>query len=490
MAAWPAQRSPSLASLYQKIYREEAETGNLWSALLAEVAASRGSSLPARWLLVLGDRESGKTTLLAKLQGNEDPKKGSGLEFGYIEVRDDESEEAVLLSHAVLDGDPAHANLLQFALTAENYRQTTVVVCASMARPWAVLDQLTKWLTILQDHVDQLELSADQVHQFRQETLTGWESYTEPGPDFSAGFRSLGSPGAEEQFPLTDLSPVAGGGDELPGTATLARNLGLDLVVVLTKTDSMPSLEAEHGFTDQHFDFIQQAVRRFCLTYGASLFYTSVKEDKNCDLLYKYLVHRNYQFPFSTPALVVERDAVFIPAGWDSPAKISILLENLFRFRPDQPYNEVIRSPFAGQPGREGRQVREAEVVAEQEQDFLARIAPFLQQESHQERPLSSRLLHSPESVLKTPERRVVGSPGVHSALKRSEFGPGKNPNDGAISNFFHALLNKKTGTGAGGNPAPPALHKEAQLAEQAGRTQITNLVEAESVKLHAESQS
>ena len=39
----------------------------------------------------------------------------------------------------------------------------------------------------LQDHVDQLELSADQVHQFRQETLTGWESYTEPGPDFSAG---------------------------------------------------------------------------------------------------------------------------------------------------------------------------------------------------------------------------------------------------------------------------------------------------------------
>lgn len=53
---------------------------------VSEVAASRGSSLPARWLLVLGDRESGKTTLLAKLQGNEDPKKGSGLEFGYIEV--------------------------------------------------------------------------------------------------------------------------------------------------------------------------------------------------------------------------------------------------------------------------------------------------------------------------------------------------------------------------------------------------------------------
>ena len=36
-----------------------------------------------------GDNESGKTTLIAKLQGNEDPKKGSGLEYAYIEVRDE-----------------------------------------------------------------------------------------------------------------------------------------------------------------------------------------------------------------------------------------------------------------------------------------------------------------------------------------------------------------------------------------------------------------
>jgi hypothetical protein len=30
---------------------------------------------------------AGKTTLVAKLQGNEDPKKGSGLEYSYIEIR-------------------------------------------------------------------------------------------------------------------------------------------------------------------------------------------------------------------------------------------------------------------------------------------------------------------------------------------------------------------------------------------------------------------
>ena len=253
------------------------------------------------------------------------------------------------------------------------------------------------------------------------------------------------------QFPLSDLSPceektsLADGLEE----GVLVRNLGLDVVVVLTKSDAMTQLEAEHGLTDQHFDFLQQAVRKFCLTYGASLFYTSVKEDKNCDLLYKYLVHTSYGFPLTTPALVVERDALFVPAGWDSTSKISILHENLFKFTPDQSFGEVIKSPFATltSKGTKMPGSKNVEVVAEGEQDFLARLAPFLLQEGVPASPLSSHLHHSTESVLKTPERRLAGSPGVHSALKRSEFGPGKTPNDGAISNFFHALLQKKTGS-------------------------------------------
>lgn len=40
-------------------------------------------------MLVLGDNSSGKTSLIAKLQGVEDPKKGSGLEYAYIDVRDE-----------------------------------------------------------------------------------------------------------------------------------------------------------------------------------------------------------------------------------------------------------------------------------------------------------------------------------------------------------------------------------------------------------------
>lgn len=49
-----------------------------------------------------------------------------------------------------------------------------------------------------------------------------------------------------------------------------------------------------------------------CPPDGAALFYTSVKEEKNCDLLHKYLLHRIYGFPFTMPAYVVEKDSVFM----------------------------------------------------------------------------------------------------------------------------------------------------------------------------------
>merc|ERR1719347_193598 len=149
---------------------------------------------------------------------------------------------------------------------------------------------------------------------------------------------------------------------------TLTRNLGLDLIVVVTKTDYMADLERDYDYKEEHFDFIQQAVRKFCLQYGASLFYVSVKDDKNCDLLYKYLVHRIYGFPFRTPALVVEKDAVFIPAGWDSSKKIGILYENMHSVKPDQYYTDVIAKPMVRKHANSNN--REVEIVAEDMQLF------------------------------------------------------------------------------------------------------------------------
>ena len=114
--------------------------------------------------------------------------------------------------------------------------------------------------------MDSLALTADQVKDLRLAKVSSWESYAEPGLDFTGFSRQFSSSPSQDQssqFPLTDLSPTEEHNtrslDQFDGV--LSRNLGLDIMVVVTKTDCMTSLEAEHGPSDQHFDFIQQSIR-------------------------------------------------------------------------------------------------------------------------------------------------------------------------------------------------------------------------------------
>lgn len=322
---------------------------NLWSAILEEVQNQGNTKLPSnKNVLVLGDNETGKTTLVAKLQGVEDPKKGSALEYAYIDVRDEYRDDHTRLSVWVLDGDPGHTNLLKFALSEETFPHTLVILTVAMTTPWGILDQLQSWASVLGDHIDKLNLTPEHRLQSKKQQVQKWQRYTEPGDEMEA---SASSPMKRSSRNLSDDLENGDDDDSPLPEAVLTTNLGLDIVVVVTKTDYMSTLEKEHDYRDEHFDFMQQWIRRFCLQYGAALFYTSAKEDKNCDLLYKYLTHRIYGLPFRTPALIVEKDAVLIPAGWDSMKKISILYENMQSCKPDDYYRDIIVQPATRKSG-------------------------------------------------------------------------------------------------------------------------------------------
>ncbi|XP_045137774.1 cytoplasmic dynein 1 light intermediate chain 2-like isoform X4 [Portunus trituberculatus] len=417
------------------------EKENLWKKILGEVQSSERNKLPScKSVLVLGDNESGKTTLIAKLQGNEDPKKGSGLEYAYIDVRDEYRDDHTRLSVWVLDGEPVHGELLEYAMSPKNLEHTLILLTVSMTTPWGIMDQLHTWASTLQDHIDKLNLDPDYFKERQDKMSRLWQDYVEPGDELEAG------------SPMKRSSRNLDGDDDpvLPlAENVLTRNLGLHVIVVVTKTDYMSTLEKDFDYKEEHFDFIQQSIRKFCLQYGAALFYTSVKEDKNCDLLYKYLVHKIYNFPFRTPALVVEKDAVFIPAGWDNEKKIAILYENMHTMTPEDYYTDVIVRP----PVVRKAMTREIEVQVEEEQAFLARHLAQLQAggtgaphtpQGRQESPLRQ----SP-AVQKTSDRRVttgvpanqIGSP--KKAEMNKPGGPG--PSEGVLANFFNSLLSKKT---------------------------------------------
>lgn len=421
---------------------------NLWTSILSEVQTQGSTKLPScKNVLVLGNNETGKTTLVAKLQGVEDPKKGSGLEYAYIDVRDEYRDDHTRLSVWVLDGDSGHTNLLKFALSEETFEHTLVILTVSMTAPWGWKEQLEHWTSILISHINKMDLSKEQKDIAHSQLIHCWQSYCEPGDELDPGSPVKRLP--KRDMSRSSISDLDDADDTLTEGALLT-NLGLEIVVVVTKTDYMVTLEKEVDYRDEHWDFMQQWIRRFCLEHGAALFYTSAKEDKNCDLLYKYLTHRIYGFPFRTPALVVEKDAVLIPAGWDNLKKISILHENLHSCKPDDEYSEIIAQPAT----RKSVANRETEILAEDEQAFLARQQNLLQSNGASNLALGSGggALRGSESPLRpsvgltaprTPST-AVQSPKKMDGVK---MGPGTPGGEGVLANFFNSLLHKKTPT-------------------------------------------
>lgn len=234
---------------------------------------------------------------------------------------------------------------------------------------------------------------------------------------------------------------TGGSGVSIPlDPSVLSHNLGVPLVVVGTKSDSMAQVEKDLGLKEEHSDFVQRQIRKFCLKYGAALVYTSSKEDRNCTLLHQYIVHRAYGgLSFKVPASVVERDAVFIPAGWDSDKKINILSEHMKTIDPDAPFDKVIQPPASANGTTEAK-----EITANDDQIFLQQLQVMLQRTPSK----------TPQT--KAPPPAATSSAG-HKRTNSKEGGDGK---EAVLANFFNSLLAKgKTGPSK-------AASKDAAAAE------------------------
>uniref|UniRef100_A0A674PCZ2 Dynein light intermediate chain n=1 Tax=Takifugu rubripes TaxID=31033 RepID=A0A674PCZ2_TAKRU len=409
---------------------EDEEGQNLWSSILSEVSTRSSSKLPSgKNILVFGEDGSGKTTLMAKLQGAEHNKKGRGLEYLYLSVHDEDRDDLTRCNVWILDGDLYHKGLLKFAVSAQSLSDCLAVFVVDMSRPWIIMDSLQKWSSVLRDHVDKLKIEPDVLREMEQRTF---QEYSEPEDANSSSPQRRAPTAGEDEAVVLPL-----------GENTLTHNLGVPVLVVCTKCDAVSVLEKEHDYKEEQFDFIQSHIRRFCLQYGAGLFYTSVKEEKNLDLLYKYIVHKLYDFQFTTSALVVEKDAVFIPSGWDNEKKIAILHENLSTVRPEDPFEDFITKPPVRKdsPGR--------------------------------------TTSGSPRPAGRAGPTTVTGGSPMASVKKPDPNIKAGAANEGVLANFFNSLLSKKTGSP--GSPGSGAVGAGVQgSAKKTGQNPGLTDVQAE----------
>jgi dynein light intermediate chain 1, cytosolic len=66
--------------------------------------------------------------------------------------------DSTRLSVWLVDGDLYHRGLLKFSLTEQSYTHSCVLLVASLARPWDIMDSLARWSDVLATHIQRLKL--------------------------------------------------------------------------------------------------------------------------------------------------------------------------------------------------------------------------------------------------------------------------------------------------------------------------------------------
>ncbi|KAJ3074741.1 hypothetical protein HDU98_010426 [Podochytrium sp. JEL0797] len=291
----------------------------LWTRILSSCSTPR--TTPTVSVVAVGGVGSGKSSVLSGIGHNSgqpmEPEEASGrrgLLVGYCDVFDDADEEkAAVVKTAEAFGADAKP-LLRFA------NPKVFVVVLDWSKPWRFASDLETYLGMLH------EISIDASAEKRDIVEAMFREFKDHDPN-------------EPKVSMSMRNNLAAHAVTLPlGPGVLTHNLGIPIIVVCCKVyisliepildrfaDAMTTLEREHGYTDETFDYIQQTLRTICLKYGASLFYTSTFKPPTLLKLRTYILHqllRNTDaapaFPFAYPANVIDRDAVCVPAGWDN----------------------------------------------------------------------------------------------------------------------------------------------------------------------------
>jgi len=360
------------------------EEGNLWEKILSEASRSASDRLESKNIVVLGDRNCGKSTLVARLQGLDIAglRNGLALDYSFLDIVSSEDDDPVSRMNVwQLEGDVEHKQLLKIALTPSNIANSLAIICLDFSQPWRMIESLNRWLKILEDHVKAVlnQVTPGLRDELKNTVIYEFQSYVEPKE--TTGQTSKQTFKKKKVVDEQALLPLAEG--------LLQVNLGIPILVVCCKTDIMTTLEKEYNYKEVHFEYIQQYIRRICLRYGAGLVYASAKKEKNIDILLQYLKHKLYYFDFNHKPQLFEKDILFIPVGADSMTKINVDFENQSLTKdPEQPYEEVIVIPKRFQ--HLNAPTIDTVIVAADDQEFLAEHKDLIEKDDKEKKKPNS----------------------------------------------------------------------------------------------------
>ncbi|MCJ1393389.1 hypothetical protein MMC18_006263 [Xylographa bjoerkii] len=314
---------------------------NMWSGLLDSVGG--GKRLPEKTVLLLGGSVETQKEFLETLSSDstrkhqerhrKKPPIANEFAFGYTyqDVLDADQEDTLarLSIYTLPEALPAYVPLLIPLLTAKTVPNTLFVILLDWSEPWKWVRQIRDWIQLLREVLTLLD---DDAKDSMEELMHEWQQGRKGG---AAAYDSGGG-GTISKETNTAIPLGPGEWDEA---------LGIPLSVVCYNSNVMDSLENDHGWREEEFDFVLQFLRtillkrmffevRYELSWlnygvdGASLIYSSSSNPNHLPtLIHSTLGIQSLLKRQILKHNVIDRDKILIPPNWDSWGKIRVLRE-------------------------------------------------------------------------------------------------------------------------------------------------------------------
>lgn len=231
----------------------------------------------------------------------------------------------------------------------DNLENTTFAIVLDFTKPWTFMDELSQWADVIFEINKKLflQLPVSKQNAMRKKIEDHFKFYKNPAKtaedkateDGKENEQNEGEGEDDMRDALKDMDLEDG---------ILNVNLGVRIMVICTKSEVVASGDSQKYFQPR-FEFILKHLREFCLRYGASLIFTSAKKGTNWELLYNYLF---FDADFNHGPEINNKESIFIPAGYDSPKLVELLVPNI-----DDPYDKIVNNLSAGEQAAEEEEV-------------------------------------------------------------------------------------------------------------------------------------
>ena len=211
------------------------------------------------------------------------------------------------------------------------------LIVTDLSRPWMVKESLIKWTNLIQETFDELikKLPENLQNKIKDNVIRKIKLYQDP--ELDAEGRPITKQLTPEEEKIKLKTPLKEG--------VLKINCGVPLVFVINKSDAVVESQNKRKI-EEDSEFILSHIRLLALKYGATIIYTSGKTNINLTVLYDYICHVLFNFELVHKPNFIEKEAYFIPAGYDdltllkSNEEIKKYLEESYEDRIKKENNE------------------------------------------------------------------------------------------------------------------------------------------------------